>query len=131
MITVALELLKVWWKPVAIIALLLAFVGYIYHLNHTIDKQLLTIATLQQENDTIKQNNAVLEASVNANNQAIGKLAAGADLTQKAFATLSSNVKAQLTGLDSQLKRIANEQKPVTCEDTIRYLIDAVPEYPK
>lgn len=126
---VLLEAVKLWWKPLLAAFVVAGAATYVIRLRDTITDQQRQIATLEVENEIVKANNAVLTASIQASNQAIDKLADGAKTTQQAFASLSSNVKGQLQGLDKRLQQISFEAKPATCEDTIKYLIDAAKGY--
>jgi len=124
------------YKLQIILALVVLAIGagaawYVGNLRTTIADQKSSIVKLELENQIIKDNNAKLEASIHANNEAITKLAAGSDATVKAFNSLNVNVKGQLTGLDSRLQGILKEKKPQSCQETIQYLLDAVPEYNK
>lgn len=126
---VLLEAVKLWWKPLLAAFVVAGAATYVIRLRDTITDQQRQIATLKVENEIVKANNAVLTASIQASNQAIDKLADGAKTTQQAFVSLSSNVKGQLQGLDKRLQQISVETKPATCEDTIKYLIDAAKGY--
>lgn len=99
--------------------------GYVNHLSTTIKLRDQTITNLTTENTIIKANNALLESSINANNEAISVIAAGASDTKAAFASLNKNVQQHIKTLDGRLKDILSEQKPETCEATIKYLLDA------
>lgn len=127
----ALIFLKAWWKEILIALIIAAAALYVHNLNSTIADQTKTISDLKLENTIVKDNNAKLEAAISANNAAITKLADGAESTKSAFEKLNTNVKGQLNGLDGRLKTILASKKPVTCEETIQYLIDGAKEYQK
>lgn len=127
--TLALSFFTKNWKLLVVAAAIGGAYLYVQNLRSTVNEQREQIATLQLENQIIKENNVKLEAALTASNQAIGKLAEGAAQTKKDFATLNTNVRSQSTKLEERLRQILAEKKPETCEATIDYLIDAVKEY--
>lgn len=124
-----LPFLRTWWKLIIIVMIIAAGVMWYKHLTNTIEDQREQIASLTTENTVIKENNAKLEASIQANNTAISKLAEGAADTKRNFAALGSTVRSQSDSLEQRLRGILVERKPQTCEETIQYLIDAAKEY--
>lgn len=128
---IVLEFLAGWWKEILVALIVGAAFGYVYHLKSTISDQEISLVHLKTENAVIKDNNAKLEDSIKANNEAIGKLAEGSAATQKAFSTLGTNVKSQVSGLNGKLAQVLADKKPTSCTDTIKYLLDAIPEYQK
>lgn len=129
--SLVLLFLKSWWKEIAVALLVASAFFYVYHLKSTISDQALQINNLSIENQIVKQNNTKLEASINATNEAIGKLAEGSVKTQKAFNSLNVNVKSQVVGLDAKLAQVLADKKPADCAATIKYLVDAVKDYQK
>lgn len=123
--SIALMFLKRFWKELIIVLVIAAAVLYMRGLYSTIDKQKETIAQLTTANQILKDNNDKLEKTIAANNEAISKMAAGAKETNKAFSTLNTTVKAQTSSLEERLRRILQDKKPQTCEDTIQYLLEA------
>jgi peptidoglycan hydrolase CwlO-like protein len=123
--------LKSWWKELLFGAIILAGVLYMRSLYSTIDSQAHKITELTTANGIFKENNEKLTTAINSTTASIDKLAKGADQTNKAFAGLTGTVKAQSNNLDSRLAAILKDKKPVTCEATIQYLIDAAKEFKK
>lgn len=131
MLTLFLSFFTKNWKIVLLALVVGGAYFYVRGLQNEIRDQQEKIATLQLENQIVKDNNVKLEGALTASNEAIGKLAAGAAQTKKDFATLNANVKGQSSKLEERLRQILAEKKPETCEATIDYLIDAVKEYAK
>lgn len=123
------------WKGLLLLGMLAATVFsiwfYLNGLYSTIDAQAKQVTELTAANKVLTDNNEKLTVALNASNQSIKALADGADQTKKAFNGLSTTVKTQTATLDSRLKSILTEKKPVTCEDTILYLLRAAKEYQK
>jgi FtsZ-binding cell division protein ZapB len=111
--------------------LIVAVYGYWAHLESTIEGQQKTIVTLQTSVATLQANNEKLNATVQANSDAVVKLAEGTQQTVQGFAALQNTVTARTGTLQSQLRGILAEKKPQTCDDTIKYLIDAAQGYHK
>lgn len=131
MIGLFLPFLRKWWKEIFIILVIAGGWFYYKHLVNTIDDQRTQIAQLETAKQILEDNNKKLIGAIDANNAAINKLAESTDATKKNFAALGSTVKTQNTNLEARLRAILAEKKPLTCDDTIQYLIDAVKDYPK
>lgn len=123
--------MKRWWKELIVVIAIAAVVLHYRSLTSTIEDQRVSIATLTNENTIIKQNNEKLEQAIVASNKSIELLAAGTSQTKKDFATLNKAVKGQASDLEVKLRGILAEAPPQSCEDTIKYLVDAVKGYPK
>lgn len=129
--TIFLALLQKWWKPLAIILIIGLIYGYWHHLESTISDQRTEIATLNTANTILKQNNDKLTTSIADINVSVGKLAEGTSQTQASFATLNATVKVQTGSLDQKLRAVLADKKPQSCDDTIRYLVEAAKGYQK
>lgn len=117
------------WKVAAIAAIIIAIVVYVESLRVEIALKDGKITSLQADLAVAQQNNITLTGAVNAQNDAVGKISALADQTKRGFDALGVNVAQQTSVLDSRLAAILKDKKPVTCEDTVKYLIDAAKGY--
>lgn len=123
-------LLDNWKLVVAVIVLGLITLHYV-GLRDTIADQRVKIAELTTENTVLLGNNKLLQKSIDANNEAITKMAESADQTKDDFAKLNNSVRQQTAKLEKRLADILKDARPETCDATIQYLIDAVEEYKK
>lgn len=128
-VSIGLMFLKKWWKEILIVLVVVAGIWYVRNLQNTVEEQKVTITQMKMANDTLKESNRVLTNTVTANNKTIEELSKGADKTKQEFDKLNSKVAQQTTELTRRLKDILNRPAPVTCEDTIDYLLEAVPTY--
>ena len=129
MITTILLFLKKYWAYVAVALLLLGIWAYWYSLTSKIDSQQVTITQLTTENGILKDNNAKLTTAIAGTNESIRQLGEGASKTKEDFATLANTVAAQTSTLSGKLDAIKKGAKPVSCPDTMKYLLDARKEY--
>lgn len=123
--------LRSYWKEILVALIVAAIAGYWFHLEHTIDSQATQIIQLQTSVDTLKDNNVKLVGVIDANNQAVNKIAEASTATLTAFGTLNSTVSKQSGTLNAALAAVRAEKKPQTCDDTIKYLVDAAKGYQK
>lgn len=123
--------IRSYWKQILVALIIASVVGYWFNLVHTIDNQKAQIIQLQSSIDTLKDNNTKLVGTIDANNNAVEKIADASTATLQAFSTLNSTVSKQSNSLAATLAAIKNEKKPQTCDDTIKYLIDAAHGYAK
>lgn len=130
MVTIFLTFLRKYWQYFLLAAVVGGGWMYYNHLTSTIATQEQTISRLTLENTVVKENNDKLQASIEASNKSIELLAKGAADTKQGFVTLNNTVRTQTSSLNDKLENILADPKPQTCEDTIKYLIDAVKEYP-
>lgn len=130
-ITAILALAKDNWKAVGCAILVVCAVVYVMSLRLEIAHQETTIATLEADNTTLKQNNAVLSTALTTQNNAIDEISKLSSQTKKGFEALGVNVSNQTVALNTRLAAILKDKKPITCEETIKYLIDASKEYTK
>lgn len=128
-VSIALMFLKRWWKELLIVLVIAGAVFYVWNLRSIVKEQAAVIATLEVHNKILVDSNKTLTNTVTANNQTIAELSRGAEQTKEDFAKLNARVEAQTSILTKRLKSILEQQPPATCEDTIQYLIDAVPTF--
>jgi peptidoglycan hydrolase CwlO-like protein len=121
--------LKTWWKEILFALVIAADVWYVQNLRVTVAQQETKIVLLEADNKTLKDNNATLVASIGAVNGSLEKLGKGVDKTNQSFAALGKTVDTQSKNLDSRLALILKDKKPLTCQDAIKYLLDATKEY--
>lgn len=126
---IVLKFLAKWWKEIFIALVLIGAVFYVRHLQSTVEDQRNTIAQMQSANQILKDSNKKLTDTVTANNKTIDELHKGADQTKAAFEKLNAQVEHQTQVLSKRLQDVLSRPVPVTCDDTIKYMIDAVPTY--
>lgn len=117
------------WKVIAWAGVAIALVIYVSALRIEIATKDSDIASLKADVATLRQNNATLDAALGTQNAAIGKISELSAQTKKGFEALGINVNNQTTTLNTRLAEILKDKKPITCEDTIKYLIDASKGY--
>jgi predicted nuclease with TOPRIM domain len=120
---------KKWWKEILLVLVVLGAIWYVQNLRSTVKDQAKTITQMEITNKTLTESNKTLTSTVTANNKTIAEIGKGAAQTKEAFDKLNGNVAAQSHALDRRLKDLLNRPAPVTCNDTITYMIDAVPSY--
>lgn len=126
-----LAFLKTWWKEIAVAALAATVYLYWHHLTSQITSLENNIISLQTVNTVLKSNNDKLELAIKTNNSAVQALSDGATKTKSDFNDLNANVTAQIAALNPKLTAILKGVKPVSCEATVKYLLDARTEYPR
>lgn len=127
--SIVYSFLKAWWKEIFIVLVILGAVGYVRNLQLTVERQAVTIAQMDIVKNTLIQSNETLTATIKQNSRALAELSEGAAFTKEEFAKLNGRVAGQTQEIADRLKGILNKPAPVTCEDTIDYMIDAVPTY--
>ncbi len=126
---IALKFLMSWWKEILIALVIIAGVLYVRNLQNTVEEQRTEITNLATANQVLTDSNKVLTNTVTANNKTIDELSKGADKTKREFDKLNIQVEHQTTVLTKRLKDIMSRKAPVTCDDTITYMLEAVPTY--
>lgn len=126
---IVLKFLLRWWKEILIALVIVGAVWYVRNLQNTVEEQRTEITNLTTANKVLKDSNEVLTKTVTANNRTIEELSKGADQTKREFDKLTIQVEQQTRVLTKRLKDIMSRPLPETCEDTIKYMIDAVPTY--
>lgn len=138
--SIALTFLKSNWKATLGGGLALLFVvaviGYIVALRierstltSQITKLTATNVGLEHDKQTLQSNVKTLTDAIGTTNAAIEKLSASAAQTQHNFTTLNTTIHTETSNLAAKLDKQQQEQKPQTCDASIKYLVDAVPEY--
>lgn len=127
----ALGYVKDNWKLVSLIIVGLIIFAYVEMLRIDILQKENQIIKLQADNATLQHNVDTLEGAIKSQNVAIDKIDALAKITQQSFSKLGVDVANQGASLNTTLVNILKEKKPVTCDDTIKYLIEARKGYAK
>jgi predicted nucleic acid-binding Zn-ribbon protein len=122
-------LLKEYWLHILVIVIMLGMLGFIGVLKIDNANQRTEIVKLEAENTTLSKNNELLSRALDVQNTAIGKLSDTANDAKKNFDKLNTTVVTQNAALDAKLNQMLKDKKPVTCQDTIKYLIDAKAQY--
>lgn len=137
-ITDVIEYTRKHWKMMLAGVVIAIPLFYVWKLNHTIAEQQLIItkqqATIAQDLidiNILKQNTATLESAIKDANAMIAKFDKFSADTNATFNKINQNVTIQQTKLSKQLQDILHEKTPLTCEESIKYLIDAVKGYAK
>lgn len=126
---VVLPLLQNYWKPILIGCLALGAYLYVNNLKDTIADQQKEIGVLTVQRNELQASNDKLTASIAVTNKAIEEIRTLAPSTKKEFDTLSAKVSRQSDEIAAKIRRILEEKKPLTCEETIEYLIRAPKEF--
>lgn len=128
---IIIVLLQKYWKQLLVVALIAIPVLYVMNLKDTIRDQEQQITKLKDENTILQTNVSTLQQAVATSNKAVDKLSDAASVTKRNFATLNSSISYQTDQLAAKLQDIMQSGRPITCGDTIQYLIDANKGYPK
>lgn len=122
---------KQYW-PVILGAIILAIASYIGYLKITIYSLEHTISTQKNELFIREQNEARLMRGLEAVNVSLNTISATMEQTNKQFDVLTDTVNTSSSQLKKKMdKFLLTDTKPVDCQSTIKYLIDAKPEYQK
>lgn len=127
--SIALKFLARWWKEILIVLVIVAGIWYVRNLQTTVKDQATTITQMTIVNKTLEDSNKTLTNTVAANNKTIAEMGKGAAQTKEDFARLNGQVEAQTRVLTNRLRDILNRPAPVTCNDTIDYMLEAAPTY--
>lgn len=119
------------WKLILIGVILLSAYLYVKGLQNTVEEQEDLIARLELNNSTLKANVGTLKQTIIKYNKTIDVISANAKQTEKDFSELQGKIKKQEERLKHKLHKIITARKPSTCQETIKYLIDARKEYEK
>jgi hypothetical protein len=128
-VSIALIFLKKWWKEILLALVVIGAIWYVRNLQNTVEEQRTTISQMNLVNQTLTASNKTLTSTVTANNKTIEELSKGADQTRREFEKLSIQVEHQSTVLSKRLKDLLGRPVPVTCDDTIKYLIEVAPSF--
>ena len=126
---VVLKFLAKWWKEIIIVIVIIGAIWYVRNLQNTVGEQRDKINGLTTANQVLTDSNKTLTNTVTANNKTIAELSKGADETKREFDKLNVQVEHQTVVLTKRLKDIMSRKAPVTCDDTITYMLEAVPTY--
>lgn len=125
----ALAFLRMWWKEIFIVAVIAGGVWYVYNLHDKIDEQQEQLRIAQINIDTLTANNTRLENAVKEANVLVERFDKFAADTRTNFADLNKSVTGSNLAMSRQQQMILRERKPQTCEEAIKYLIDAQREF--
>ena len=123
--TTILSFLSDNWKAIVIGLLVAGAIFYVQALRVDIAHKETEIVGLKHDVEVLTTNNATLTTALDTQNGAIGKISDLATATQKGFQQLGVNINQQSVALDARLQSILKDKKPITCDDTIKYLIEA------
>jgi len=117
------------WMVIVIAVAMIAIIGYVAYLRITIVNQAAEIAELTTANTILTTNVATLKGSIKVQNDSIDQFALQATESQKRIKTLNTMIASQSTKFETKVQTILAEKPPADCMSTIKYLIDAIPEY--
>lgn len=117
------------WAALVLVAASLGAWGYISSLRSTITDQRTALNKKSEEIRVLTENNQALETALSASNAAVEKLSSSANQTKRDFAALSTTVTKQTTEMERRLMEVLQEKTPQSCEDSIKYLIEAARKY--
>ncbi len=108
------------------VVILLVYIGYLKYDIHKLTK---ANTELTASNVILTQNNMSLTKAIQKQNQAVDQLAT----VEKTIVVASTAHAASVVAKTEQMKKhadsIANSSAPTSCDESIKYLIEAVPEY--
>lgn len=126
------------WQYILLLAILASGFFYWQSLKHQISDLELKleakqneIAALQLQVQTCEANFKGLVGSLEAQNDALGKIDETIKKSQQDWKKLANTITTSNAVLDRRLREILNDKKPESCEEAIRYLLDARKGYPK
>jgi hypothetical protein len=123
--------LQMWWKELVVAAVVAGGIWYVHHLQTTVEDQAKTIAVQEAQATVLKANQELLQTAIDATNKSFERIDKVDKLNKDQFAKLQTTVSASSDALAKRLTGILAGKKPVTCEETIQYLIDASKGYSK
>lgn len=126
--TVILKWMLSNWKLVAGGVVVLLVLTYIKALQLQISSQTKQLVDLASEVATCKQNVDTLSRGIDVQNEAIAATDSQFQRSEAEFKQLEKTISRQVKQIE-QFKRVLAEPKPATCEETIKYLIEARKEY--
>lgn len=126
---ILLKFLAKWWKEIFIAVVIAGGMFYVYHLNQTVDSQRDTIARLSVDKKLLADDNSQLRRVIVANSETIAEMSKATTKTKADFEALAAHVSSQTQILTTRLRELKNQPIPVTCDDTINYMIKAAPSY--
>lgn len=126
-----LPFLKTYWKPIAIIVLVVGTGWYVMHLRSVVSDQAATITHDQQIIKEAADANLVLRNQITANNKTIDQWSQVSQQQTQQMATLQSQLTKQQADTKSKIANILTGVKPQTCDAAIDYLIQAGSEFKK
>jgi hypothetical protein len=137
-LTDTIEYCKVHWKLLLVIVVLAIPALYALKLNATIKlqeqtltKQAATIAQDVVNIKTLNDNATTLKAAITDANAMIAKFDKFSADSKAAFNKINQTTVTQNVALAKQLQNVLHEKTPLTCEDSIKYLITAKNGYAK
>ena len=119
------------WKPILLGILVISVLSYIGILKHEVSSKQQEIEHLQLDLQTTKDNNEKLMNSIAAVNDTLKTIDDSNKDIKKQFDGLNVAITKSAQDLKGKIDGIGKEVKPVTCQETIKYLIDAKSQYAK
>lgn len=134
----AIEYVKTHRRTIAVVVVVAIPVFYIWHLHATINTQQTTIATQQAtiaradaDIKILKDNASTLESAVTDANAMISMFDKFSRDTKITFDKMNQTSVRQNAALALKIQTILTETPPLTCEESIQYLISAAKGYAK
>lgn len=124
-------ILKRYWMWILLAIVIASAYFYITGLIHENKALNQKVTELQIQKKICEDNTRSLEEKLDMINRSIDQLS---DVTQKQTAKLDAlgrDVTARTKDIKNDVQTVLNGQKPKSCEDAIKYLIDARKEYTK
>ena len=109
------------WQAIAIVVLISSII--IYHQYRT-----YTISSLQSKLELCTKGKEELAQLLQKQNNRIEELVKKGRMEAAKFEELKTKIESSKLSLDSRINIILSEPKPQTCENAIKYLIDAKKE---
>lgn len=124
-----LKILQTYWKEIALLLVVCLGVWYVQHLRSTVERQAEAISTLEASVKVYKHNDEVMTNALESVKQSFKIIDEIDRKNKETFAQMEKVVNANNGKLAQQLRGMLSDKKPVTCDETIQYLIDAKGAY--
>lgn len=130
-ISLVLSFLKGNWKLILGAVVIIGALWYVEGLRIKVANQATEIVTLTDDNKVLTDNNTKLEDAIKVSNAALDKTDKAAKAAAADFAVIQHNILQQSAALKQQLAGILQQKDPLTCNDSIIFLISNVKGYAK
>lgn len=114
-----------YWKLLVVVAVLAGGYFYWQHLEHTIIEQRVEIAGLKSQLDTCLKQQDVLAKQLTDINTTVTKWNESYKAVNNSMTALQGRIDSQNAKITAGVSSILTGYKPKTCDEAIKYLIDA------
>lgn len=122
--TIIVTFVKNYWKPLLGAAMGIFLAAYVQILRWENTRDQKKLVDLDQQVQVLKDSNKALTDSIAIANTALQKSQAAATKAQTDMDALKVQIAKQTIVRDQRLAAIKANKEPVTCPDTIKYMLD-------